>query len=54
MTDQALHSKAFNQAIAEDLLIGSHCLVCGKSQSLSGKSALTAIPIRWNAFRQTE
>lgn len=29
MTDQALHSKAFNQAIAEDLLIGSHCLVCG-------------------------
>jgi uncharacterized OB-fold protein len=29
MTDQALHSKAFDQAIAEDLLIGSHCLVCG-------------------------
>ena len=29
MTDHALHSKAFNQAIAEDLLIGSHCLVCG-------------------------
>lgn len=29
MTEQALHSKAFNQAIAEDLLIGSHCLVCG-------------------------
>lgn len=30
MTDQALHAKAFNQAITEDLLIGSHCLVCGK------------------------
>ena len=29
MTNQALHSKAFDQAIAEDLLIGSHCLVCG-------------------------
>ena len=29
MTEQALHSKAFNQAIAEDVLIGSHCLVCG-------------------------
>ncbi len=29
MTDQALYSKAFNQAIAEDVLIGSHCLVCG-------------------------
>jgi hypothetical protein len=29
MTDQALHSKAFNQAIEEDLLIGSRCLVCG-------------------------
>ena len=29
MTDQALHSKAFSQAIAEDLLIGSHCLACG-------------------------
>lgn len=29
MTDQALYSKAFNQAIAEDVLIGSRCLVCG-------------------------
>ncbi|HPR34922.1 MAG TPA: Zn-ribbon domain-containing OB-fold protein [Anaerolineaceae bacterium] len=29
MTDQALHSKAFNQAIEEDVLIGSHCLACG-------------------------
>ena len=29
MTEQALHSKTFNQAIAEDVLIGSHCLVCG-------------------------
>jgi uncharacterized OB-fold protein len=29
MTEQTLHSKAFNQAIAEDVLIGSHCLVCG-------------------------
>ncbi len=29
MTDQALHSKAFDQAIAEDVLIGSQCLVCG-------------------------
>jgi len=29
MTDQALHAKAFDQAIAEDQLIGSHCLVCG-------------------------
>lgn len=29
MTDQALHSKAFNQAIDEDILIGSRCLVCG-------------------------
>jgi len=29
MTDQALHSKAFIQAIEEDLLIGSRCLVCG-------------------------
>ena len=29
MTDQALYTKAFNQAIAEDLLIGSRCLVCG-------------------------
>ncbi len=28
MTDQALHSKAFNQAIEEDVLIGSHCLAC--------------------------
>jgi len=30
MIDQALHSKVFNQAIEEDLLIGSRCLVCGK------------------------
>ena len=29
MTDHALHSKAFHEAIAEDLLIGSRCLVCG-------------------------
>ena len=28
MTDQSLHAKAFNQAIAEDLLISSRCLVC--------------------------
>ncbi len=30
MIDQALYSKVFHQAIAEDLLIGSQCLVCGK------------------------
>ncbi len=30
MTEHALHSKAFNQAIEEDLIIGSRCLVCGK------------------------
>ena len=29
MTDQALHTKAYNQAIAEDILIGSRCLACG-------------------------
>ena len=29
MTDQVLYSKAFDQALAEDLLIGSRCLVCG-------------------------
>lgn len=29
MTDQAMHSKAFNQAIEEDVLIGSQCLDCG-------------------------
>ncbi|HQJ32053.1 MAG TPA: Zn-ribbon domain-containing OB-fold protein [Anaerolineaceae bacterium] len=29
MTDHALHSKAFHEAIEEDLLIGSRCLVCG-------------------------
>ena len=29
MTEQSLHSKVFNQAIAENQLIGSHCLVCG-------------------------
>lgn len=29
MTDRTLYSKAFHEAIAEDLLIGSRCLVCG-------------------------
>lgn len=29
MTDQFLYSKAFDQALAEDLLIGSRCLDCG-------------------------
>ncbi len=28
MTDQVFYSKAFDQALAEDLLIGSRCLAC--------------------------